>query len=48
MDNIQMDLRQNGVVWTELIIPGRDQWILVHTVMSLRVKKKISYLYNRA
>jgi hypothetical protein len=36
-DNIKIDLRQDGVVWTDLA-QDRDQWrALVNTVMNLRV-----------
>jgi hypothetical protein len=37
VDNIKMDLRYNGVVWTGLIWLS-DQWrALVNTVMNVRV-----------
>jgi hypothetical protein len=37
VDNIKMDLRQEGMVWTD-VAQDRDQWrSLVNTIMKLRV-----------
>jgi hypothetical protein len=48
MDNIRVDVGQDGMVWTGLIlVKDRDQWMaLVSMVMNFRVSKKMLKLLS--